>query len=78
MHCGLKAQCRRHDADTEAKISGRAYRDAILVKEFLHGRLAEQPPIVVTFQSTGGEREFFGVHHALVNAAPRLDGAGDG
>jgi hypothetical protein len=73
-----KAEAGAHDADGEAEVAGRPHRDAVLAEEVAE-LVREQRAIVIRLaQQPSLDGQVFGMGQHLVDAAARLDGAGDG
>ena len=78
MDGDAKAEAGAHDADGHAEVAGGAHRDAVLTEEVAE-LVREQLAIVVLFAEQAGlDRQPLGMGQHLVDAAARLDGAGDG
>ncbi len=76
MHGGGEAQRRRHDADAEAEIAGRADTDFVERKGFARRRVGERG-IVCVHEQAGGDGDALGDLQHRVEAAARLDGPRD-
>ncbi len=77
VHRGLEAQARTDDADRQAEIAGRADSDLVAREEGAHRVAGEAGVVVIQRQQAGRQRQVFGVLEHLVDAAARLDRAGD-
>ena len=78
MHSDLKAQLRAHDADGKPQIAGGAHRDGILREQLAEALFCQNGVVVGQMQHSAVQGNVLGGFQHLVNAAPRLDGAGNG
>lgn len=78
MHRDAEAEPCAHDADGEAEVAGGADRDGIAGKERAEGIRGKKGIVVAGVQAAVLQRDVLGGFQHLINAAARLDGAGDG
>ncbi|MNQ80171.1 hypothetical protein D3C85_951370 [compost metagenome] len=75
---GTKAQARAHDADRQTQVARRADGDRILAEKRPYGVAGQQAVIIAVFQQTRVQRQHFRVFQHFIDAAARLDRAGNG